>query len=236
MTRFLLLTLLATACTDDADPQLYTARIRGPLAASVSDAKAHHDQVAMGGEPQTTAAGDFAHQVGLGTTNFGTPENEFLAIDQWDNLEGAQATYSNPDFQAALAPLFSAQPSVELYARHPDWKSWGEMGVGRGQPFWFVVVQGRLAKSDVAANHSAHDAIAGRGEDAARMGGDIAHLPHLSVTDDRIFFNVDVWSNEQGMLATFANPDFQAGLQSLFEAPPEVRIYKSTDWYQWYRP
>src|SRR5262245_46385327 len=123
-TALALFTLVAGACADDATPTTYTARIRGPLSASVADSKTYHDRVAMGGEAQTRASGDFAHQVALGTTSFGTPENEFLAIDQWTDLDGALTTYGNPDFQAALAGLFAAKPSVELFERHTEWKSW----------------------------------------------------------------------------------------------------------------
>ena len=32
------------------------------------------------------------------------------------------------------------------------------------------------------------------------------------------------------------DPDFQQAFGALFESPPEVFIYHSTDWYQWYHP
>ena len=67
------------------------ALVRGSLfTADLDMAQATHDAIAMGGEPAATAAGDYGHDVLLGTTLLGTTEDEFLAIDQWDGLEGAQ--------------------------------------------------------------------------------------------------------------------------------------------------
>ena len=243
MTKTWPLLFALAACTDDPEPAFeptaFTARVRGPLAGpDLAAAKARHDGIAMGAHAQATAAGDFAHHVLLGTEHAGTPRDEFLAIDQWTSLDGANALYGDPDFQAAQGTLFTAPPNVQLFARRTDWHSWGEMGSGRttGQPFWFAIVQGRLARDTVADNQLAHDEVAGGNEAIAAAAGDIAHLPHLAVDDPRVFFNVDIWSSEQGMLATFGNPDFQAQFQTLFESPPEVRIYRSTDWYQWYAP
>jgi quinol monooxygenase YgiN len=220
-------------------PATWTARVRGTLAAAdLDDARAYHDQFAMAGESAAAQAGDFAHHVVLGTTHLGTLEDQFVAIDQWIDLAGAHAVYDDPDFQAGLAPLFAAPPEVELFSRHPDWVSWGDNGSGRatGEPYWFVLVKGRLAHATIGENKAAHDVVAGDNEDAARTAGDVAHLPHLAVDDDRMFFNIDIWSNEQGMLATLADPAFQAQFSSLFDGPPEVFVYRSTDWYQWYVP
>lgn len=242
----LVASLTLVACGDDGTPvpdagvaPTFAARIRGPLAApTVAQAKAYHDMVAKQGQPQSNAAGDFAHQVGLGTSDLGTTPNEFLAIDQWRDAATAAAFYADPTFQAALGPLFSAPPDVVLFERHVEWRSWGEMGSGRasGQPYWLVTVQGRLAKPTLDENHANHDAVAGGGEAMARAAGDLAHLPHLNPRDTREFFNVDIWSNEQAMIATFTDPAFQAAFGSLFESPPDLRIYASTDWYQWYEP
>jgi hypothetical protein len=99
-----------------------------------------------------------------------------------------------------------------------------------------VTVEARLARDTLEGNRDAHDVVAEGNEALAAAAGDVAHLPHLAVDDPRAFFNIDVWASEQGMLQTFGNPDFQAQFLSLFEGPPTVRIYRSTDWHQWYQP
>ncbi len=48
--------------------------------------------------------------------------------------------------------------------------------------------------------------------------------------------NIDVWASEQGMLQTFSDPAFQTEFLALFEGPPTVRVYRSTDFHQWYQP
>ena len=61
----------------------------------------------------------------------------------------------------------------------------------------------------------------------------LAHVPHVGISDPRLFFNVDVSTNHEGMLAVLSNPEFQKQFGALFDAPPEVHIYRSTDWKQW---
>jgi quinol monooxygenase YgiN len=242
MTRQTLAPVLALpflfACASDDPAPSYTVHIHGPLAQSsdLAAAQAYHDNAAAVAEQSATAAGDWAHHVLLGTAYAGTLENEFLAIDRWHGkLADVQAFYADPQFQAAVAPLYAAPPSVRIYERREDWHSWGESGDEAG-PYWFVTVEGRLAKDTVEANQEAHDAVANGFEAVANAAGDIAHLPHLAVDDPRAFFNIDVWGSEQGMLQTFADPNFQSVFLALFEGPPTVHIYHSTSWYQWYRP
>jgi len=242
MSRFTLAPALALpflfACAADDPAPGYTVHIHGPLAQSsnLAAAQSYHDTNAAAAEGPARSAGDYAHHVLLGTAYAGTPVNEFLAIDRWHaELPGVQAFYADPGFQAAVSGLYSAPPSVRVYERREDWISWGESGVASG-PYWFVTVEGRLAQGTVDANREAHDAVAGGFEAQANAAGDIAHLPHIAVDDPRAFFNIDVWASEQGMLQTFADPSFQSVFLGLFEGPPTVHIYRSTDWYQWYQP
>ncbi len=237
----LLSTPLFVACATDepapAEPG-YTTRVRGTLAQAndLVAARATHDPAAAGSEAKARSLGDFAHHVLLGTPHAGTTPDEFLAVDQWrGQLADLQGFYADPAFQSATASLFAAPPAVRVFERREDWHSWGEAG-GHAGPYWFVTVEGQLAQEGEAASREAHDAVAGGFEAMANSAGDVAHLPHLAVDDPRAFFNIDVWSNEQGMLQTLTNPDFQRAFLALFDGPPTVRIYRSTDWYQWYAP
>jgi hypothetical protein len=230
--------LCSAACASDDPAPSYTVHVRGSLAqsADLAAARGGHDGGARAVEEQARAAGDFAHHVLLGTAYAGTPTNELLAIDQWRGaLGGVQGFYADPQFQAATGALFTAPPAVRVYERREDWHGWGEAG-GHAGPYWYVIVEGRLAQGGAEANREAHDAVAGGFEAQASAAGDVAHLPHLAVDDPRAFFNIDVWASEQGMLQAFTEPAFQAAFLALFEGPPTVRIYRSTDWHQWYAP
>lgn len=197
-------------------------------------AQATHDAVAMAGEPTAMMAGDYGHDALLGTTWLDTAENQFLAIDQWETLEGAQRVYGDPEFQTAFGMLFARPPSLELFERREDWHGWGSLEAGDGDAHWFVVVRGRLAEADLDAARAMHDAVAMEGEAAATALGDVAHVVWVGTPEDpQQFFAVDVWTSDEMIAAFYGDPKFQAAFGMLFEAPPTVGVYASTDWYQW---
>lgn len=227
----------ATTRPDAAgDPPPFTAYVHGPLAErDLAKARAAHDQLAGGSEEAAHAAGDRAHRVLLGT---GEPDparlDEFLAIDEWLTLDGARTVYGDPDFQAGFGALFAQPVAPELYRRRPDWHTWGDLAPpAGGGTYWFMIVKGHLAKATEEENRRAHDAVASSFQAAAMQAGDIAHVPHVSIDDPRVFFNVDVSTNHEGMLAVLQDPQFQQAFGALFDAPPEVHIYRSSDWKQW---
>ncbi|HEU0032166.1 MAG TPA: hypothetical protein VFQ53_16140 [Kofleriaceae bacterium] len=212
-----------------------TAYVRGPLAtADLATARIDHDRVAKGGQGPGAALGDTGHHVFLATGETGNAKDEFLALDEWTNADGPRQLYANPDFQAAFKPLFAKPTAPELYRRRPDWVTWGDLQPPPGgKPYWVLIVKGHLAKATEAENKAAHDKVASTFEAIAKQSGDFAHVPHLAVDDPRIFFNVDASTNHDAMLAMMKNPDFQKAFSALFDAPPEVHLYRSTDWYQW---
>ncbi len=248
MTRTLIpCLLLAAACTtnkaasespDAPAPTTpaFTAFVHGRLAqADLAAARGQHDQVAGGGEAAAKAAGDTGHHVFLGT---GEPNparlDEFVGLDEWGTLEGARSLYGDPNFQAAFSTLFAEPVTPELYKRRPDWHTWGDLKPpANGQPYWVMIVKGHLAQATEDANRAAHDAVASGFQTQAEQAGDIAHVPHLGIDDPRLFFNVDVSINHEGMLAVLMDPQFGQAFGALFDAPPEVHIYRSTDWKQW---
>lgn len=246
MNRFWIFsTLITAACgastaTPEPDaptgPAAFTAYVHGKLAdTDLTKARAMHDQLVDSTAASTRAAGDLAHHVLLGT---GEPvplnADEFLGLDEWLTLEGAYAVYGDPKVQAGFGALFAQPVAPELYRRRPDWHTWGDLSPPpNGQPYWFMIVKGHLAKATEAENRAAHDAVASAFQAQATQAGDIAHVPHLSIDDPRVFFNIDVSTSHEGMLAVLTDPQFQAAFGALFDAPPEVHIYRSTDWKQW---
>ena len=241
MRRRILLASLVAACGGKQPappappPELphYTAYVHGPLAKTdLAAAQADHDRFAGGAEAAANQAGDRGHHVLLGTGELGGAPDEFLALDEWLSLDGPRAVYGDPKFQAGFSSLFAKPVAPELFVRRPDWVTWGDLKRPPGE-YWVMIVKGHLAKATEAENRAAHDAVAGGFEKAAREAGDIAHVPHLAVDDPRVFFNVDVSTSHEGMLATVSNPEFQKAFGALFDAPPEVHIYRATAWKQW---
>jgi quinol monooxygenase YgiN len=104
--------------TPDGHP-VNMALIRGKLAAGEDKSRAVHNQGAAQAESQARESGDVAHQVYLDSDD----PSQFIVIDLWTSLDGAQNLYGTPSFQASFAQLLSGPPSVTLYTG-TDWAQW----------------------------------------------------------------------------------------------------------------
>jgi hypothetical protein len=72
-----------------------------------------HDATVAAISPKGRSMGSTAHQPFLNTQD----EGEFLAVDSWDNLEGIQQLFSDPNLAAEFAKLFEGQPEVTIWAQ-----------------------------------------------------------------------------------------------------------------------
>jgi heme-degrading monooxygenase HmoA len=222
------------ADTTGGDEAEYAALVRGTLFTDdLAEAQALHDAIAAGGQRGAMALGDFGHDVGLGTDLLGTTPDEFVAIDRWTSLEGAMTLYGDPMYVEAFMMLFAEPVMPELFVRRSDWHEWGDLDAADDvESRVFVVVRGRLAEAPDDAQEL-HDQLAGGGEEAATMLGDVAHVVWLGVEDPQEYFAVDVWTSGDAIEMFYANEDLQAGFGMLFEAPPVLAVYRSTEWHQW---
>ncbi len=209
------------------------AFVRGTLFTSdLAQAQTYHDGLAQQGEAPAQAAGDFAHDTFLGTALLGTTENQFVAFDRWSSDTNMDGFYGDPTFQQAFGNLFSAPPTLETFLRS-EFYGWGDLdSADATEPHYIVVVRGRLAGTP-AEVQPLHDAVAQGGEAAALAAGDVAHVVHLGRADDREVVILDLWTDDANIEAFYSNPDFQAALAPLFEAPPDLKVYASNAWHQW---
>ncbi len=225
-----------TSTTGEPEDVNYAVMVRGGLfTEDVGEAKAYHDPLASGGEAAAKMLGDFSHDALLGTTLLGTPENKFLGLDRWDNVEGMQAFYSDPDFGAAFGMLFDEEgPQVENFVEMPEWHTWGDMTSGdEFGDYWFVIARGTLA-DDPEVIKPVHDMVAAGGEEMVKAAGDVAHVVFLGLEDPKEFLAIDIWNNSAAIEAVYSDPDFAAAFGMLF-APDtsSIEIYGSSDWHQW---
>ncbi len=70
-----------------------------------------HNGVAEAGREAAQALGDYAHIVYLDVAD----RRQFLAVDLWDDPEGLQTFFGDPDIQAAFASLFAEPPTVSVW-------------------------------------------------------------------------------------------------------------------------
>ncbi|HEU0030026.1 MAG TPA: hypothetical protein VFQ53_05295 [Kofleriaceae bacterium] len=232
LTVLLFAASILISCSDDsAPPREYAAVVRGTLAnPDLAAARTQHDAIARAGQASAMAHGDIAHDALLGTDLLDSTPNEFLAIDRWTDADEMRRFYASP---GALAELFVAPPTIELFELHPEWVSWGDMTSGDAfEPYYFHFALGDLAQPDVAANQAAHDQVAAGGKDPSLAAGNVAHVVWLGLDDPHRFLAVDIWRTADVMEAFYTNPDFVRAFAPLFTAVTQP-VYQSTDWYQW---
>ena len=90
----------------------YVVTVRGMLKGYGKQAQKNHDATIAKVSPMSKPMGNTSHQTYLNTQN----GKEFFAIDVWDNLEGIQKLYSDPNLAAEFGKLFEGQPEVTVWA------------------------------------------------------------------------------------------------------------------------
>jgi hypothetical protein len=90
----------------------YIVTVRGNLKGDAQQAQAAHDDIVARISPAGRSMGNTAHQTYLNVQN----NNEFFAIDTWDNLESIQKLYSDPNLATEFAKMFAGQPEVTVWA------------------------------------------------------------------------------------------------------------------------
>jgi hypothetical protein len=91
----------------------YIVTVRGKLKGSKEAAQKVHDTTVAAVSPKGRSMGSTAHQAYLNTQD----EGEFFAVDVWDNLDGIQQLYSDPNLAAEFGKLFQGQPDITIWAQ-----------------------------------------------------------------------------------------------------------------------
>ncbi len=89
----------------------YIVTVRGMLKGDEAQAQKVHDATVKQVSPLGKSMGSTGHQAYLNSKN----RKEFFAIDFWDNLEGIQKLYSDPNLAAEFGKLFEAMPEVTVW-------------------------------------------------------------------------------------------------------------------------
>jgi len=89
----------------------YIVTVRAMLKGDEAQAQKVHDETVAKVSPLGKSMGSTGHQAYLNTQN----RREFLAIDFWDNLEGIQKLYSDPNLATEFGKLFEGQPEVTIW-------------------------------------------------------------------------------------------------------------------------
>lgn len=218
-----------------SEPAHYVAFVRGPfISSSIDEQQAVHDAGTEAAREGAMAAGDFFHRGLVSTTLLGSAEGEYLALDQWmAPIEVAGGFYADPRFLEGIGMLISEPPSVDVFEPAPDFYGWGSLEEMDGEAHHKVVVRGRLAGADAESARAAHDQVASSGEESVVAAGDVAHVVFVDPNDPFEIIAVDIWSSPDNLEAVYSDPMFQSGFSAIFDEPPAITVFASTDWFEW---
>jgi hypothetical protein len=90
----------------------YIVTVKGNLKGSAEQARKAHDEIVAKVSPMGRPLGNTSHQPYLNAQK----PNEFFAVDFWDNMEGIQKLYSDPNLGAEFAKMFEGQPEVTVWS------------------------------------------------------------------------------------------------------------------------
>ena len=76
-----------------------------------------HNGIVARVTPKNTPLGATGHRV---FANVQDPM-EFMAMDTWENLDGLQQAFGDPDTQAEIGSMFDGQPQVTIWAPREGW-------------------------------------------------------------------------------------------------------------------
>ena len=218
----------------------YLLSIRGTLApATLESARQLHNSTAGATEnvAAARALGDLSHMVYVPAGGPGAGPDEFLILDVWNNIEGLGQFFANPTVQEQAGQIFSTRDPV-VWTPAPGFFTY-HLPAPHGQNERIVaVVRGTVRSHDEA--RAVHNAIVGGEINKVRRAGDLSHEVYLRMAppdspEALELLAVDVWMSASGMSEYYQNPEFGAGVQKLFAAPPatSVWVHPAGDWVEW---
>jgi hypothetical protein len=167
----------------------------------------------------------------------GAEAGEFLIMDLWNNLEGLNQFFANPQVHEQAERIFSQRdpvvwaPAAGFHAHHfpaPYGQNERLVGIVRG-----------LVRSRAEAL-AAHNATVEKHINQARAAGNLSHQAYFRLTppgtpESLEFFAVDVWLNAAGMGEFYQDSAFMASVQNWFSGAPaaDVWTHPQGDWVEW---
>ena len=91
-------------------------------------------------------------------------------------------------------------------------------------PF-YTTVRARLKDADPQAAMEAHNGVVARIIGTTQANGGSGHKVFANVEDPADFLAMDTWDSMEGMQKSYGDPTIQAEIGSLFEGPPEVKVW-----------
>lgn len=218
---------------------IYLLSIRGTLAHPTLEAsRSLHNETA--GAPASVAAaqslGDLSHMVYVPLGSNGGA-SEFQILDLWNNLDGLNQFFANPQVQEQAGQIFTQrdplvwQPADGFVSYHfPAPHGKNERFVG--------MVRGVLHSHEEGKR--VHNALVAKFVNKARSRGNLSHDAYVRLMPPGSpasleFLAVDVWMDAQGMGQYYQDPEFLSAASDLFAGPPSASVWThpAGSWVEW---
>ncbi len=213
-----------------------TLTVRGVAIRTGDAMRVVHNETA--GSPQGIAAarslGDLSHKVYSAKGGDAKP-NELLFLDVWIEAAGIQKFFSHPDVAAQGAQLFEAKDAtVWMPARGAYTYS---LPATRDKTDRFVgLVRGPIASPEKAID--IFRTVDARGVADARKRGLLSHELFIKLGppgEAPELLGIDVWCDEAGMNAHYADATHMQALSGAFAGKPSASIWQQAagNWSEW---
>lgn len=219
---------------------IYVLSIRGALALPTMEAarQLHNDTA---GAPQNIEAarslGDLSHMVYVPLGTEGDQSGEFLILDRWNNLDGLNQFFANPQVQEQAGQIFSERDPVVWMPADGFQTYHIPAPYGRNDRI-VGIVRGEL--TSIEEGRRTHNALVDKLADKARRRGHLSHEAFLRLSPPdqppaAEFFAIDVWMDVAGMGEHYQDPEFSSAFPQLFSAAPmaDVWVHPAGDWIEW---
>ena len=216
---------------------IYLLTIPGTLASPTLEvSRIVHNETA--GAPANVAAaqvlGDLSHMVYVPVHE----EGAFFIMDVWNNLEGLNQFFANPQVQEQAGRIFSRRDPVVWAPAPADFFTYHLPAPTGHTERILGVVRGTVASREQARALN-NQAIQGSINQARKLG-DLSHEVYFRLTPpgeppSLEFLAVDVWTNREGPERLYEDPAFLEIFGQLFTAQPVTWIvqHPAGQWVEW---
>jgi len=226
--------------TDVALGQTYLLAIRGTLIPSEEEAARKIHNETAGNEAGVAAArslGDLSHKVFVPAKGIpgDRPANELLILDVWNNIEGLNTFFANPQVQHGGSLIFKSRDPV-VFTPAPDLLAFNLPAPMPRQARYVGTVRGMVKSREQA--RATLNASTAKAINSARKRGLVSHnmyyrLGQPGQPDSLELFGVDVWFDLNGMGEHYAAEGDL--MKELFVSQPSTGIWEQPGgtWVEW---
>lgn len=207
---------------------------------SISATRELHNQTAgnPGGLAAAKSLGDMSHMIYMPLGAATSFKDDLLFLDVWNNLEGLQQFFSDPQVQAGGEMMFASREAI-VWRKLENFLNFN-LPTPSGKNDRIVgLLRGTIKSIEDAA--AIHNTAMESQVKSARAAGLVSHefYSRMAAPDSPEsleVLGVDVWMNEKTMMQHYMSSEFQnSGLYKMFSVKPasSLWVHPGGEWVEW---